>query len=192
MYKAVGYIMVITEKGVLLIMSSKLRYGIFNLLLIVIPWLSVIFIGKRSFKRYSMVGIIIVFFEIWNHIIGNKKKWWLFYNKKGSFLVNELPFSIGPYMPITMWIMKYTYGNFKKFIIVNIISDGLFAFVLMDILKKIRIIKLHRLNKLQFFFYIHYKSYLLYGIQYVKENYRNLIYETKESLKNRFIRLIKV
>ncbi|WP_068676703.1 hypothetical protein [Oceanobacillus sp. Castelsardo] len=171
-------------------MSSKLRYSLFNMLLIVIPWLSLIFIGKRNFKRYSMVGIIIVFFEIINHIIGNKKKWWVFYNKKGSFLVNELPFSIGPYMPISMWIMKYTYGNFKKFVITNILSDGLFAFIVMDILKKIRIIKLHKLNKLQFFFYIHYKAYLLYGIQYLKENYGNLIYKIQTKIKNRVRRLI--
>ncbi|KKE80405.1 hypothetical protein NSA56_09860 [Oceanobacillus caeni] len=164
-------------------MSSKLRYILFNMLLIVIPWLSVIFIGKRSFKRYSISGLIIVIFETINHIIGNKKKWWIFYNKKGSFLTNELPFSIGPYMPASMWILKYTYSNFKKFVIVNIISHGLFAFIFMGILKKIRIVKLHRLNKLQFFCYLHYKAYLLYGLQYLKENFKNPLYETKGKLK---------
>lgn len=50
-----------------------------------------------------------------------------------SFLKGEMPFSIGPYMPISMLILKYSYGNFKKYILLNIISDGLFAFLFIDI-----------------------------------------------------------
>ncbi len=77
-----------------------------------------------------------------------------------SFLKDEMPFSIGPYMPISMLIQKYSYGNFKKYILLNIISDGLFAFLFIDILKKYRII-LNGLNHIQFFVYLHYKAYLM-------------------------------
>lgn len=150
----------------------KRRHLLFNLAIITIPWLSLLFIGKKSFKRYSFTGLFIVVFEIINHIYGHRKNWWKFYDGYKSFFKDELPFSIGPYMPFTMWLLKYSYGNFKKFVLLNVIADGVFAFVLMDVLKKCKIISLNGLTRVQFFFYIHYKAYLLYAVQYLIEKYR--------------------
>lgn len=145
------------------------RHFLFNLLIILVPWSSLLFFGKRNFKRYSLSGIFIVIFEIINHLYGHKKKWWKFYDKPRSFIKDELPFSIGPYMPLSLWLLKLSYGNFKKFVILNVIADGLFAFLFIDILKKVKIIRLNRLNHFQFFIYLHYKAYLLYGAQYLLE-----------------------
>lgn len=150
----------------------KRRHLLFNIAIIAIPWLSLIFIGKKSFKRYSFTGIFIVVFEIVNHIYGHRRNWWKFYDGYKSFFKDELPFSIGPYMPFTMWLLKYSYGNFKKFVLLNVIADGVFAFVLMDVMKKFKIISLNGLTRVQFFFYIHYKAYLLYAVQYLIEKYR--------------------
>ena len=77
-------------------------------------------------------------------------------------------------MPLSMWILKVSYGNFQKYIILNAISDGIFAFIVMDIFKKFKIIRLNRLNRIQFFIYIHYKAYLLYGFQYLLEKMKGL------------------
>jgi hypothetical protein len=152
-------------------MLSK-RHKLFNVVIIVIPWLSLLFLRKREVKRFSLAGVVIVIFEIINHLIGHKRNWWKFYNKRKSFITNELPFSIGPYMPFSIWLLKYSYGNFKKFIGLNVIADGLFAFILMDILKKLKVIRLNRLNRIQFFIYLHFKAYILYGVQYLVENRR--------------------
>jgi len=152
-------------------MLSK-RHIIFNFAQVIIPWLSLLFLGKRDVKRYSIAGGFIVVFEIINHLIGYKRNWWVFYDKRKSFLTNELPFSIGPYMPLSMWILKYTYGNFKKFLLLNAISDGTFAFIVINLLKKIRIIGLDRLNNFQFFWYLYYKAFLLYSVQFLVENRR--------------------
>ncbi|WP_079505213.1 hypothetical protein [Mesobacillus jeotgali] len=152
-------------------MISK-RHFLFNIGIVVFPWLSLLFIGKRSFKRFSIAGIFIIGFEIINHLYGHKRKWWKFYNKRKSFLRDELPFSIGPYMPLSMWLLKISYGNFKKFAILNAIADGIFAFFLIDVLKKFKIIGLNKLGHFQFFLYLHYKAYLLYGFQYLFEKIR--------------------
>ncbi|MBY0146171.1 hypothetical protein [Neobacillus niacini] len=152
-------------------MLSK-RHKLFNVAIIVIPWLSLLFLRKREVKRFSFAGVVIVIFEIINHLIGHKRNWWKFYDKRNSFIKNELPFSIGPYMPMSIWLLKYSYGNFKKFVGLNVIADGVFAFLLMDILKKLKIIRLKRLNRIQFFIYLHYKAYILYGVQYLVENKR--------------------
>lgn len=149
-----------------MLMISR-KHLVFNLSIIIIPWLTLLFIGRRSFKRYSLAGGFIVIFEIINHLYGHKRKWWSFYDKRDSFVKDELPFSIGPYMPLSMWLLKCSYGNFKKFIVLNAIADGFFAFVLIDVLKKHKIVGLNRLSHFQFFIYLHYKAYLLYGVQYL-------------------------
>ncbi|MDQ0233462.1 hypothetical protein [Metabacillus malikii] len=153
-------------------MKLSTRRILFKIALVVLPWLSVIFLGRNNIRRYSFAGFVIIIFEIINHKIGQKKKWWTFYGRKNNFLINELPFSIGPYMPLSMWILKFTYGNFKKFLLANVLFDGVFAFVIMDLLKKIKIIRLNKLNKLQFFVYIFYKAFILYGAQWFAENRR--------------------
>lgn len=159
-------------------MASR-RHILFNLTIIVIPWLSVLFLGKSNFKRYSLSSFIIGIFEIINHIYGHQQKWWSFYDKRKSFLRDELPFDIGPYMPLSMWILKYSYGNFKKYVLLNGLANGLFAFLLMPFLKKMKIIRLNRLSYLQFFIYIHYKAYLLYGVQYLLEKAQSTNRELK-------------
>lgn len=85
---------------------------------------------------------------------------------------DELPFSVGPYMPLSMWLLKISYGNFKKFVLLNAVADGIFAFLIIDVLKKFKIIRLNKLNHFQFFIYLHYKAYLLYGVQYLIEKGR--------------------
>ena len=155
------------------------KHLIFNLSIIIIPWLSLLLFGKRNMKRYSLSGVFIVIFEIINHLYGHKRNWWKFYDKRKSFIKDELPFSVGPYMPLSLWILKISYGNFKKFVILNVISDGLFAFLFMDILKKFKIISLNRLNHIQFFIYLHYKAYLLYGVQYLFEKTRSFSYPAR-------------
>jgi hypothetical protein len=149
------------------------RHKLFNISLILIPWLSLLFIGKRNLKRYSVAGIFIVIFEILNHLYGHKRNWWKFYDRRTSFFKDELPWSVGPYMPLSMWILKYSYGNFKKFILLNVISDGLFAFLFIDIFKRLKLVGLNRLNHIQFFVYLHYKAYLLYGVQYLFEKIKS-------------------
>jgi hypothetical protein len=148
------------------------RHVIFNLTMIIVPWFSLLFIGKRSFKRYGIAGAIISGFEILNHLYGRHKKWWRFYDQPKSFIRDELPFDIGPYMPVSLWILKASYGNFKKFILLNAIFHAIFAGLFLPFLKKIKIVRLTRINYFQFFLYIHYKAYLLYAVQNAVEKVR--------------------
>jgi hypothetical protein len=152
--------------------SISNRHLLFNLSIIIFPWLSLLFLGNRNVKRYLPAGIFIIIFEIMNHLYGHKRNWWKFYDKRKSFIKDELPFSIGPYAPFSMWLLKISYGNFKKFVLLNALADGLFAFIFIDVLKKFKIIRLNRLNHIQFFVYLNYKAYLLYGVQYLVDRLR--------------------
>jgi hypothetical protein len=148
------------------------RHLIFNILLILLPWSSLLFIEKHTVKRYSLAGVVIVIVEALHQIVGQKRKWWFFYDKPKSYLKDMVPFSLGPYFPMSVWMLKLAYGNFKKFLSLNAIANGFFAFPFINVLKKTKIANLYRLTKFQFFIYLFSKALLLYGVQYFVENRR--------------------
>ncbi|MFC4323105.1 hypothetical protein [Litchfieldia salsa] len=143
-----------------------------NIVMIVLSWISLLFMGSKSMKRFLPASIFIVVFEALNVQIGKKRKWWIFYKKPNSYFSGEFPFNIGPFFAGTIWILKLTYGNFKRFLMLNAIVDGFFAFVIPKWLEKLKVGKLVRLNHFQFFLYMFYKAYILYGFQKMIENSR--------------------
>jgi len=149
-------------------MSLK-KQCLINIAMILLTWLSLPFLGKRSIKRFLPASILIVLIEGINAQFGKKRKWWFFYNKPKSYLSGEFPFNIGPHLVGSMWILKWTYGNFKTFILLNAIVDAIFTFPLVNFLKKLKVVRLVRLSNSKFFFYIFYKAFLLYGFQYLFE-----------------------
>jgi len=52
-------------------------------------------------------------------LIGKRRKWRVFYNKSNSVLFGEFPFLHGPFMTSSLWILEWTYGNFKRFLLIN-------------------------------------------------------------------------
>ncbi|WP_182101708.1 hypothetical protein [Niallia taxi] len=149
-------------------MLSK-RHTFFNIVVVLLPWLSVLFMGKRNIKRFYPAGIFIVLCELVFQVIGQSRKWWVFYDKPKSFTKDMLPFSFGPYMPMSMWMLRLSYGHFIKFLSLNAVADALFAFPGILILNKIKVANLHRLSKPQFFLYLFSKVPLLYAFQYLFE-----------------------
>jgi hypothetical protein len=152
-------------------MSIKIQ-RLLNLAMVLLAWLTSPFLGLNNTKRFIRASLLIVFFEFINVLIGKRRKWWVFYNKPNSYLFNEFPFGIGPFLVGSMWILKWTYGNFKLFILLNAIIDGIFAFIMTCVIKKIKLFTLVRINKFQFFVYVFYKAFLLYGFQYIIESKR--------------------
>ncbi len=149
-------------------MSIKIR-RLVNLAMVILALFTLPFLGLNTIKRFAPASLLIVFFEFINVLIGKRRKWWVFYNKPNSYLFNEFPFNIGPFLVGSMWILKWTYGNFKQFILLNATVNAFFAFILVKLLEKLKVAKLVRLNNFLFFLYFLYKAPLLYGIQYIIE-----------------------
>lgn len=146
----------------------------FNFTMIILSWLTIPLIGMKSLKRFSTSSIIILVIEFISVIFGKKREWWVFYNKPNSYLINEVPFIVGPFSVLSLWVLKLSYGNFKNFIILNLITSGFFSFVFTDYCKNRKIFTLVRLNKFQSFAYFFHKSFLLYGFQKLNENKWNI------------------
>ena len=79
-----------------------------------------------------------------------------------------------------MWILKWTYGSFKQFILLNVIVDSFFAFIIVRLTEKLKVAKLVRLNNFQFFLYFFCKAPLLYGIQYIIESKKEIFINLKK------------
>lgn len=149
-------------------MSLKNQWFI-NISIVLLSWLSLAFFGKRNIKRFLPASILIVLLEAFTVQVGKKRKWWTFFNKPNSYITGELPFNLGPFLVGSMWILKWTYGNFKKFILLNAIVNAFFAFILIKLMEKLKVAKLVRFNNFNFFLYFFYKAPLLYALQYTIE-----------------------
>lgn len=150
-------------------MSLKNQW-LLNFAMIVFSWLSLSFYGWHNIKKFLPATLLVLCLEAFNVQIGKKRRWWLFYNKPKSYVTGELPFNVGPFFAFSMWVLKWSYGNFKQFLLLNAISHAFFAFILMSLMKKLKVIKLVRINNVQFFFYFFYKAFFLYRFQYMIEN----------------------
>jgi hypothetical protein len=101
---------------------------LFNVAMILLSWLTFPLLGSHNIKRFLPASILIFFVETLHARYGKKQRWWVFFNKPKSFLFGELPFEIGPFLALSMWFLKWTYGNFKWFILLNGITHAIFAY----------------------------------------------------------------
>ncbi|MCM3571071.1 hypothetical protein [Neobacillus mesonae] len=152
-------------------MSKKIQ-RILNIVMVSIALSTVPFMGLQNLKRFLPVSILIGMVEGINAKVGKKRRWWVFYNKPNSYFFNEFPFNIGVFLVTSLWIMKWSYGKFVKFILLNAIGNALFAYPFAKFARKIKYFTLVRLNHLQFFFYFFSKVFLFYGFQYLFERYK--------------------
>ena len=150
-------------------MSLKIQ-RILNVAMVLLTWSTLPLLGLKNIKRFFLASLLIGIIEVINAIVGKKRKWWVFYNKPNSYLFGEFPFNLGPFFIGSMWILKWTYGNFKRFAVLNAIVNGFFAFPFSSFSRKIRYYTLVRFNHTQFFLYFFLKSLLFYWLQFLVEN----------------------
>jgi hypothetical protein len=151
---------------------SKKNQMLFNISIIIMSWLFIPFLGWRTNKRFLPSAILAVILCSLDLQIGKRRKWWVFYNNPHSTLKNEIPFLVGPMFLMAMAILKWSYGNFKKFMLLNAIGGLFFTFPVTEICTKLKVYKLVKINHFQFFLYFYYKAFFLYGFQYLFEKYR--------------------
>lgn len=142
---------------------------VFLLLIMILPWFSLPLLGKNTIKRYFATSIFISVVVSIVHFIAKKRKWWWWYVKLHPKLPGGFSFVIGPYLIGSLWILKFTYGKFLRYIILNLIIDSIFTFIIVDWLKKLGIASLVRLKKYQLSIIFFIDSLLLYGFQFIKE-----------------------
>ncbi|MED1204964.1 hypothetical protein [Heyndrickxia acidicola] len=139
------------------------------LLMVVLPWCSLPFLGVRSIKRYLPGALFMSCFLLAEGLIAEKKRWWRFFGKYKPNVLGEIPLIIGPFFIGSLWILKYTYGKFKRYMAVNTIVDSFFIYLVLIYFKKINYASLVRLKKFQLSMIFLIKSISMYGFQFLFE-----------------------
>lgn len=116
-------------------MSKNIQRYI-NFAMVILAWLTLPLMGFNNIKRYFPASFLIFLIELLTTLIGKRRKWWVFYNKPNSVLFGEFPFLIGPFMASSLWILKWTYGKLKMFLLINASFEAFFAFLFARFAKK--------------------------------------------------------
>src|SRR5690625_3744829 len=91
-------------------------------LILIIPWLTMIFYNTYSLKRFMPVSIFVSLLVTLIFQMGYVYKWWII----GKSLVKwghitSLPITFGSFLVGTLWIFHFTYDKgFKVYFITNV------------------------------------------------------------------------
>jgi hypothetical protein len=143
--------------------NSKLFY----IALLILPWLTVPFLGKSSFKKFLSAAIFMGIFNKVLELFGEKNKWWRLY--KGVPPLNSMNFfNFGPYFITSLWMLKILYGKFPLYLISNLIFHICFTYLSgLKLFNHFKIVSLVKLKKSQLLAIYSLRSLLLYAFQFI-------------------------
>ncbi|MBO1512146.1 hypothetical protein [Metabacillus bambusae] len=144
---------------------------LFMILMSLLPWLSVPLLNAKTFKRFLPSVLFMCLYVASEGYLAQKKKWWWFPLSVKPNVVGELPLIFGPFFVGSFWILKYTYGKFNLYLLINIVIDSIFTYFTLNFFKKIGYVSLVRLTKFQLSLLFLVKSVLMYGFQVMYEKY---------------------
>lgn len=118
-------------------LATILRVGLF-----LIPWLTVPFIPKDEFKKFTPVAIFASFLVLIVSFLSIPYKWWTIKGGLITKTLNDLSFILGPFFVGTIWIFRMTFGKFGLFALVNLLMDSFLSFPFTWLAQKLKMYKL--------------------------------------------------
>lgn len=132
----------------------------------VIPWLTIPLLGRRSFRTFFPASLFMYNFLKVVSVIGKRKKWWGLY--EGIPPLNSMDFFMfGPYFITSLWMLKWSYGKFSRFLIYNALLHIVYIFLGLKYMKRYRILNV-KLSKIQYLGYHFSRTLLLYAFEFIK------------------------
>jgi hypothetical protein len=149
--------------------NSKLFY----IALLIVPWLTVPFLGRNAFKKYLPAAIFICTFTKALDLFGVKKKWWRMY--KGIPPLNSANFfNFGPYFVTSLWMLKLTFGKFPLYLISNLVLQICFIYLGgLKFFKRYKIASIEGITKFQYLTLDFLRALFLYGFQFINNFHQN-------------------
>ncbi|APH06008.1 hypothetical protein [Bacillus weihaiensis] len=120
-------------------------------LLLILPWLSIHKLGRKSFLRFLPT---IVFSDLVIALVSElskKLKWWKVKYPIFPKLATDVSFVFGPFTIINLWIFKLTFQRFWLYLMSNIVADYLFAYPLTTLAEKLGVYKMVKMSRKQLF-----------------------------------------
>ncbi|WP_251032318.1 hypothetical protein [Mesobacillus foraminis] len=89
----------------------------FIIMMTLLPWLTIPLLSIKTIKRFLPSSILMSLYLVAEGRFAEKKKWWWFPFNLRRNVVGEIPLIIGPFLVGSLWILKYTYGKFKLYLL---------------------------------------------------------------------------
>ncbi|MEH7681867.1 hypothetical protein [Priestia megaterium] len=113
--------------------------------------MSTVKVDKFVFKRYLPVltfsSLVIAFISE----LSKSFTWWKVRKPLFPKLSSDISFIFGPFFVANFWVFKLTYGNFKKYLLINVLFDYLFAYPLTSLAEKLKVYKMVNMTRFQLF-----------------------------------------
>ncbi|PFA70168.1 hypothetical protein CN378_02370 [Bacillus sp. AFS015802] len=107
-----------------------------RILLIIGSWISLLFLRKESFIRFSPAAVLVSFILTTVTLCNSVLKFWEIRGSKQEKLIGDLMFILGPFFSATLWVFKLTYRSFPLYMVLNLVINYLFAYPLTSFFEK--------------------------------------------------------
>jgi len=95
-----------------------MRNQILHWAMFIIPWLSLFFMKKDEIKRYMPVALAAIITSILIYETGIAFRWWVI--GEYAYPLHLMPFHIGLFPVLTMWVFRFTFRKFWIFLLVEL------------------------------------------------------------------------
>lgn len=146
--------------------------NLIRIILVIVPWLSVVFLPKRSINRFLPISILASILVVGMSSLAVPYKWWIIRGGWKYKLINDLSFILGPFFVGTLWIFHFTFGNFKKYFLVNLIMDWIFSYPLNHLFQRMKLYKLVNFKPQHIFISFLNFALIIYGYQLILNRHK--------------------
>lgn len=137
------------------------------LLLLGLSWAVLPLAGWNSIKRFMPASLFMCIMVMIEDAIAEKFKWWTIHPAFSTKIRGIIPFAAGPFFTGSVFILKYTYGKFPLYLLLNLAVDSFFVYPFYKWFKTLGVWTLVRMNQLQLLATFFIKSMLMYGFHHL-------------------------
>lgn len=98
--------------------------------MVIVPFLSLSLMDKEDIKRYIPAGLFSSFLLVILQEVGVANNWWYFRETIYPLAVFT-PFTESVDLIVPMWVLRFTYGRFWYYIVVEIVGNVVFFFMIL-------------------------------------------------------------
>ncbi|WP_350020101.1 hypothetical protein [Priestia flexa] len=150
---------------------------LYNLALLVLPWLTLFKTDKQTFKRYlPVITFSSLAISLLSELAKNFK-WWRVRKPLVPRLSSDISFVFGGFFIANFWVFRLTYGKFIPYMLLNAVFDYMFAYPLTTLGEKLRVYKMGTLSRFNLFL-------MCMGMAVVNYLYQMFIDDALEPKKN--------
>ncbi|RSL29907.1 hypothetical protein D7Z54_28635 [Salibacterium salarium] len=149
--------------------SNMIRVG-----LLVISWISIIFLPKRSYREYLPVSLFCSLLVICGCFLSYRYKWWKVKGGIRELIFMDSSFIFGPFLAGTLWIFDLTFGNFKHYVLLNLFANLSLSYPLTYFFEKYNVYKLVNFKRRHLFLFYYGFAFIIYGYQLLIERSKKI------------------